>query len=199
MAVDWLKIRNDYINGGGSYRKLAEKYGVPLRTIALRGKEENWTELKEKQQNKVATKLQQKTAEAIVQKEVKRVERLLSISDDLIDKIERAVAELDLAQVTNKTKTKVIEYKNGKRPDKPTKETITEKEEILSVASIVDRKGLQQIATALKAVWDITGENEASKEDEVEDDGLLAALGANAKAVFDDGDDSGMLPKEKES
>ena len=199
MAVDWLKIRNDYINGGGSYRKLAEKYGVPLRTIALRGKEENWTELKEKQQNKVATKLQQKTAEAIVQKEVKRVERLLSISDDLIDKIERAVAELDLAQVTNKTKTKVIEYKNGKRPDKPTKETITEKEEILSVASIVDRKGLQQIATALKAVWDIPGENEASKEDEVEDDGLLAALGANAKAVFDDGDDSGMLPKEKES
>lgn len=201
MAVDWLKIRNDYINGGGSYRKLAEKYGVPLRTIALRGKEENWTELRKKQQNKVATKLQQKTAEAIVQKEVKRVERLLSISDNLIDKIERAVAELDLAQVTNKTKTKVIEYKNGKRPDKPTKETITEKEEILSVASIVDRKGLQQIATALKAVWDITGENEANKEVEVEDedDGLLAALGANAKAVFDDGDDSGMLPKEKES
>ncbi len=198
MAVDWLKIRNDYINGGGSYRKLAEKYGVPLRTIALRGKEENWTELREKQQNKVATKLQQKTAEVIVQKEVKRVERLLSISDNLIDKIERAVAELDLAQVTNKTKTKVIEYKNGKRPDKPTKETITEKEEILSVASIVDRKGLQQIATALKAVWDITGENEANKEDEVEDDGLLAALGANAKAVFDGGDDSGMLPREKE-
>ena len=31
-----------------------------------------------------------------------------------------------------------------------------------------------------------------------EDDGLLATLGVNAQAVFGDGDDSGMLPKEKE-
>ena len=77
------------------------------------------------------------------------MERLLSISDKMIDKIERAVEELDLAQVTNKTKTKVIEYKNGKRPDKPTKEVIEEKEEILAVSSIVDRKGLQQIAMSL--------------------------------------------------
>ena len=198
MAVDWLKIRNDYINGGGSYRKLAEKYGVPLRTIALRGKEENWTELRKKQQNKVATKLQQKTAAVIVKKEVKRMERLLSISDKMIDKIERAVEELDLAQVTNKTKTKVIEYKNGKRPDKPTKEVIEEKEEILAVSSIVDRKGLQQIAMSLKAMWDISGQNEANKAEEIEDDGLLAALGANAQSVFDDGDDSGMLPEDKE-
>ena len=198
MAVDWLAIRNDYINGGGSYRKLAEKYGVPLRTIALRGKVENWTALREKQQNKVATKLQQKTADAIVKNEVKRVERLLAINDQLIDKIEKAVTELDLTQVTNKKKTKVIEYKNGRRPDKPTKETITEAEEILAVASIVDRKGLQQIAQALKAVWDITGEHEAGKEDEYEDDGLLAALGANAASLFDDGDDSGMLPEGKE-
>lgn len=198
MAVDWLKIRNDYINGGGSYRKLAEKYEVPLRTIALRGKEENWTALRETQRNKVATKLQQKTAEVIVKKEVKRMERLLSISDKMIDKIERAVEELDLAQVTNKTKTKVIEYKNGKRPDKPTKEVVEEKEEILAVSSIVDRKGLQQIAMSLKAMWDISGQNEANKAEEIEDDGLLAALGANAQAVFDDGDDSGMLPEDKE-
>lgn len=176
MAVDWLKIRNDYINGGGSYRKLAEKYGVPLRTIALRGKEENWTELREKQQNEVATKLQQKTAEVVAQKEAKRVERLLSISDKMIDKLERAVEELDLAQVTNKTKTKVIEYKNGKRPDKPTKEVIEEKEEILAVASIVDRKGLQQIATALKAVWDITGENESGKKPEDISNNLIDQL-----------------------
>ena len=170
-----------------------------MRTIALRGKEENWTALRETQQNKVATKLQQKTAEVIVKKEVKRMERLLSISDKMIDKIERAVEELDLAQVTNKTKTKVIEYKNGKRPDKPTKEIIEEKEEILAIASIVDRKGLQQIAMSLKAMWDINGQHEANKDEEIEDDGLLAALGANAKAVFNDGDDSGTLPKGKES
>ena len=196
MAVDWLAIRNDYINGGGSYRKLAEKYGVSFGTLRARAEKEKWPALKEKQQHKISTIAAQKTAAAIVNQEVKRVERLLSINDQLIDKIEKAVSELDIAQVTNKKKTKVIEYKNGRRPDKPTKETITEAEEILAVASIVDRKGLQQIAMALKAVWDITGEHEAGKEEEYEDDGLLAALGANAGTLFSDGDDSGMLPEE---
>lgn len=199
MAVDWLTIRNDYINGGGSYRKLAEKYGVSFSTLEKRAREENWKSEKEKQCERIATEVRQKTEAAIIAKEVKRVERLLAISDKLIDKIERSVTELDLAQVTNKTKTKVIEYKNGKRPDKPTKETIEEKEEILAVSSIVDRKGLQQVAMALKAMWDITGEHEANKEDDIEDDGLLEALGSNAKAVFGDGDDSDMLPKEKDT
>lgn len=199
MAVDWLAIRNDYINGGGSYRKLAEKYGVSTKSITAHSKAENWPGLKAEQENKTSTKVLQETADVIVKNEVERIERLMSISDKMIGKIEKAVEELDLAQVTNKTKTKVIEYKNSKRPDKPTKETIEEKEEILAVASIVDRKGLQQIAMALKAMWDITGQHEANKDDEVEDDGLLAALGSNAQAVFGDGDDSGMLPKEKET
>lgn len=199
MAVDWLAIRNDYINGGGSYRKLAEKYGVSTKSITMHSKAENWTRLKTEQENKTSTKVLQETADVIVQTEVKRVTRLLSIADKMIDKIERAVEELDQAQVTNKSKTKVIEYKNGKRPDKPTKETIEEKEEILAVSSIVDRKGLQQVAMALKAMWDISGEHESNKEDDVEDDGLLAALGDNAQAVFGDGDDSDMLPKEKDT
>ena len=198
VAVDWLKIKNDYINGLGSYRKLAEQYGVPLRTIAKHAKDENWQEAKEKHCNTIATNLQQEIAAVIVQTEVKRVERLLSISDQLIDRIEQAVQELDQAQVSNKIKTKIIEYKDKRAAGKPTKEIIEEKEEILAVTSIVDRKGLQQVATALKAVWDITGESEADKENDIEDDGLLAALGANAQSLFDDGDDSGILPKEKE-
>lgn len=37
-----------------------------------------------------------------------------------------------------------------------------------------------------------------SQHDEVEDDGLMSALEKIAGNVFDDGDDSGMLPKEKE-
>jgi transposase-like protein len=199
VAVDWLAIRNDYINGGGSYRKLAEKYGVSFGTLRFRAEKENWPELKKEQLHRISIKTAQKTADAIVRKEVKRAERMMGIHDQLLDKLEQAVAELNMAQVTNKRKTKVIEYKNGRRPDKPTKETITENEEILAVSSIVDRKGLQQISVALKALWDISNEHDANKDnDDVEDDGLLAALGANAASLFDDGDDSGMLPKEKE-
>lgn len=173
MAADWLTIRNDYINGGGSYRKLAEKYGVPLRTIAKHAKDENWTKQKEDNCNAIATNLRQKTADAIVDLEMSKVERLLKISDCLIEKIEQAVSELDMAQVTNKKKTKVIEYKNRERPDKPTKEIIDEQEEILNVQSIIDRRGLQQVATALKAVWDMTADENTIPNDQTESHNAL--------------------------
>ena len=187
MAADWLTIRNDYINGGGSYRQLSEKYDVPLRTIAKHAKDENWTKLKEENCNAIAKTLQQKTADAIVKSELSRVTRLLAISDSLIDKIEQAVSELDMAQVTNKKKTKVIEYNNYDRPDKPTKEIIEEQEEILAVQSIIDRKGLQQVAMALKAVFDMTAEENASTEEN--DDGFLEALNGTAEEDWSDGSD----------
>ena len=60
MAVDWLTIRNDYINGGGSYRKLAEKYGITLATIRRRAEAENWIKLREEHQHKINTKAAQK-------------------------------------------------------------------------------------------------------------------------------------------
>lgn len=173
MAADWLAIRNDYISGGGSYRKLAEKYGVPLRTIAKHAKDEEWQKQKEETCNAIAMTLQQKTADVIVEQEISRITRLLNISDDLIGKIERAVAELDMSQVTNKKKTKVIEYKNPERPDKPTKEIIEENEEILAVRSIIDRRGLQQVATALKAVWDITADENTSNEEQTQSHNAL--------------------------
>lgn len=189
MAVDWLTIRNDYINGGGSYRKLSEKYGVPLRTIAKHAKDEDWQKLKEETCNDIATSLRQKTADAIVESEVSRFTRLLAISDSLIDKIEQAVTELDMAQVTNKKKTKVIEYNNEECPNKPTKEIIEEKEEILEVRSIIDRKGLQQVALALKAVFDMTAdENDNTGEN---DDGFIEALNGTAEG---DWSDEGDIP-----
>ena len=65
MAVDWLRIRSDYINGGGSYRALAEKYGVSFSALEKRARSESWRERRMKQCDKVETKLRQKTAEKI--------------------------------------------------------------------------------------------------------------------------------------
>lgn len=90
--MDWIKIKNEYINGNISYRKLAEKYKVTLRQIANVAKAEKWVDLKKKQRNKISTKLQQKTADKIVDRNV----RLLEISDKLTSKINKAVEELDM-------------------------------------------------------------------------------------------------------
>ena len=65
MAVDWLAIKTEYINGGISYRKLAEKYGVSFNTLKERAIAEEWTKLKAEQHHKTTTKTQQKTAEKI--------------------------------------------------------------------------------------------------------------------------------------
>lgn len=194
MAVDWLKIKNDYINGGGSYRKLAEKYGVSFGTLRSRAEKEKWPALKEKQLHKISIKTAQKSAEKIAEKEANRIVRLLELSDELTDRIEQAILELDQTQVTHKVKTRTLEYKDPTAIGKPTKEKIREEEKVLAVHSIVNRKGLQQVAAALKTVWDIAGDEKANQPDGIEDDGLLKALGSNAAQLFEDGDDSGMLP-----
>lgn len=65
MAVDWLAIRNDYINGGGSYRKLAEKYGINKDSIAVKAKAEGWKGQRDAQTDKNHTKTIQQTADKI--------------------------------------------------------------------------------------------------------------------------------------
>lgn len=196
MAVDWIAVKNEYINGTGSYRKLAEKYQIPFGTLRARAQKEKWPKLRERQKHIISTKTAQKTAEKIAKQEANRVARIHAASDELMVRIEQAIRELDQAQVSHKKKTKTVEYKDKRAAGKPTKEVVKEEEELVAVPSIIDRKGLQQVAMALKAVWDIA-EADESQED-MEDDGLLAALGANAKAVFESGDDSDLLPEEEE-
>lgn len=196
MAVDWIAVKNEYINGNCSYRKLAEKYEIPFGTLRARAQKEKWPKLREKQLHRISTKTAQKTAEQIAKQEADRAARIYAASDELLIRIEQAIRELDQAQVSRKKKTKTVEYKDKRAAGKPTKEVVTEVEDLVTVPSIIDRKGLQQIATALKAVWDIA-ETDSSGE-EIEDDGLLAALGANAKALMDTGDDSDLLPQEEE-
>lgn len=196
MAVDWIAVKNEYINGNCSYRKLAEKYEIPFGTLRARAQKEKWPKLREKQLHRISTKTAQKTAEQIAKQEADRAARIYAASDELLIRIEQAIRELDQAQVSHKKKTKTVEYKDKRAAGKPTKEVVTEVEDLVTVPSIIDRKGLQQIATALKAVWDIA-ETDSTGE-EIEDDGLLAALGANAKALMDTGDDSDLLPQEEE-
>ena len=68
--VNWLKIRNDYINGYFSYRELAAEYGLNLSTLGRRAKRESWQELRDGQRDKVSTKTLQKTAEKLIEQEV---------------------------------------------------------------------------------------------------------------------------------
>ena len=63
MAANWLKIKNEYINGDISYRKLAEKHSVPFPTLRDRATSEGWKEQRDKHRNKVVTRTEQKSVE----------------------------------------------------------------------------------------------------------------------------------------
>lgn len=63
MAVDWLKVKTEYINGDISYRKLAEKYAIPFPTLRDRAVGEGWKEQRDKQRNRVIALTEQKTIE----------------------------------------------------------------------------------------------------------------------------------------
>ena len=152
MDFDWTKIKTEYITTDkSSYRKLAEKYGVSLGTLCKRAQRENWPELKQRSYDKKVSK----TVASVENNQVKKLERILSITDKLLDKIEKAIDELDIQLCKKVEKVKEIEYNNYERPDKPTKETIHESEEVIEYRTIIDRKGAQELASAIKSLKEV--------------------------------------------
>ncbi len=62
--IDWNAIRAEYIGGGISQRKLAEKHGIPVDILLKRANKEHWKSDRETASNKAAIKAQQKTVDA---------------------------------------------------------------------------------------------------------------------------------------
>lgn len=100
--IDWVKVKNEYITTNISQRKLAEKYSVSSRTIAIKSKEENWVELKKQKESEISAKLQQKTTEIIIENEVDRLAGIIEISDLLATKIKAAIDQLEKTVVDGK-------------------------------------------------------------------------------------------------
>ena len=152
MDFDWTKIKTEYVTTDkSSYRKLADKYGIPLGTLCKRAQRENWPALKQQSYDKKVSK----TIASVENNQIKKLERILSITDKLLDKIEQAVDELDLQLCKSVEKVKVIEYNNDERPDKPTKETVHETEKVTEIRTIIDRKGAQELASAIKSLKEV--------------------------------------------
>ena len=63
--VDWNAIRAEYIGGGISQRKLADKHGVSADYLMQRANREGWKKDRDKAISKAIAKTQQKSADAI--------------------------------------------------------------------------------------------------------------------------------------
>ena len=182
--ADWKKIKTEYITTDTSYRKLAQKYGIHYKVISARGKAEGWVELRSQHKDKTITK----TLDKISEKQADKMSRIDELADQLLEKLEQAITELDLQLAKHTDKTKTIEYNNDLRPDKPTKEVVHEEEKLLEVKSIVDRQGLKQIASALKDIKEV--KMLRSELDRQEQEARIANL---RRQVDKDEEDSSMI------
>lgn len=90
--MDWKKLKAEYIAGGTSYRKLAEKYGVPFGTLRKVAAKEKWTDLRSKAEAKADTKV----IDVISTKQADKAKKILDVADKLLDKISATIEQMDV-------------------------------------------------------------------------------------------------------
>lgn len=94
--MDWKKLKAEYIAGGTSYRKLAEKYKVSYNTLAKVAAKENWGSLRQETVEKITTKI----VEIESDKQAERMKRLLTVSDKLLMAVEDAVDKFQAGELS---------------------------------------------------------------------------------------------------
>lgn len=102
--MDWNKLKAEYIAGGISYRKLAEKHGVSfntLKTIAIR---ENWTDLRQQADNTTTTRM----VEQVIEENTKHTVGIYDVADKLLEKIEMMIEQEGLTTQSLKHLTSAI-------------------------------------------------------------------------------------------
>ncbi len=95
--MDWKKIKAEYIAGGTSYRKLAEKYEVSFTTLQRKAKEERWLELRRQKEEKTMTKI----VDFVSSREAKKANRIIDVADKLLCRIANIIdsSEPDTSEV----------------------------------------------------------------------------------------------------
>jgi hypothetical protein len=94
--VDWKKLKAEYIAGGTSYRKLAQKYGVSLTTLQRIAKKENWIGLRQQAEDKTDTKI----VESVSRNNAKIDDKYYRLVDMLLDKTEELILTTPIWQPT---------------------------------------------------------------------------------------------------
>lgn len=82
-----------------------------------------------------------------------RQKRILEISDCILDKVAKALNEVDRSVIKIKEKEKIVEYDGDLK--KPICERNTETEKVEIIDSVIDTAALKQLVATLKDVKDI--------------------------------------------
>lgn len=156
---DWKQLEKEYIlSDYKSVSSFLKDKGISINGSTKKSTK-GWKNKKVLKEEQKSTKVIEKVLEKESEKEANEIIQVKDVANDLLSKIVQANNELNKHLAKHKTKVKAVIY--DKKTSKPSKEVITEQEEIKDYISIIDRKGLKELTSALKDINDIlTNKNE---------------------------------------
>ncbi len=164
--INWSKIKADYLSGKYTYRQLAEKYEISFSTLSKKAKKNKWVSLKRKKEEKVAKNVQQKLEEKETKEIIKDIDRICDVARRLINKAEKAIEELDLYNVKEKTVTKKTKYRTDIKVKAPIEDVEKTTEKIRIEKGVTNTKSLKNIASALSDIKAILAPDNAAEDTE---------------------------------
>lgn len=171
--VDWQKIKAEYLQGGTSYRKLAEKHGVSFSTLKQRAIKEKWANLREEVCHRSDTIAQQK----IVSQRAEDIASLERSRSMLIAKLENAIEKFPdvpgnrMEQTISEIIVADANANGGKTKKAPKQKTVRFESDLMKMVSALDK------------LMEMTGYT--NTDDHSMDDGFLDALNAKAMEVME--------------
>lgn len=161
---NWQELEKEYILG--DYKNVSvflKEKGIP-NNGSTRKKTSGWGDKKRQKGEDIKTKTIQKVIEKESEKVANKIVDVKNVADELLLKINESITELNkyIAMKNKKIKTVEYDYNVGK----PSKEVTEEEESASEFLSIIDRKGVMQLASALKDLNDILNDTNGKEPDE---------------------------------
>lgn len=161
---DWNQLKTEYVTSQISYKALAKKYGVAYATLYEHARIDHWSDARRLHtQNTVRKSLDQ-----IGDRQAENLARVDALADELLQKLSRAIGELDLVVTKHREKgedEKGCQWQVDYEKAEP--------------GGMVDRKGLRQLAASLKDLKEIKALQ--SELDKLEQEARIERLKKAAK------------------
>lgn len=176
-SPNWKKIKAEYIRGGISQQKLADKYGVPYGTLHRRVMQEGWSAKRKECESKIDQKLTEKIADA----QATKMAQMAELYDDfglvtmgtLLEQMKAFPKSGGATRLVRETVKKQEIMIDGKKVEIPLKSLVVSdlSELVKNAATLGKSYGLD---AASKRQQEKQQETEDSEP--FEDDGFIAAV-----------------------
>lgn len=116
-SPDWEAIKTEYLLGGISQQKLADKYGIPRSTLQLHIKKGNWNELRDnaaaQAEEKLALEIAEIKADAIARIMEMRQQAVFKAYELILENLDKHLAGAGSKTVRETVKVKVVKLDDG--------------------------------------------------------------------------------------